>query len=300
MTSPRRGKLPPPTLRKSRAEPPRPAVPQELGRWETANWSAPLAFEDASIAYGQQGVWVVELQTLSLNAVATADHLVQTALARHAKGVVCELPPRLGGASASSWRALARVGLHVRFWPDTPVLIACRSEEAERRLRSCTGAEHLGFEHTALAAWSRLMRGPSRLQAAREFEPKPRALRAVRDFVRTTCHEWQQEELADGATLVANELATNAFEHAASRFEVRLTTQARDWLRVSVEDDHPAPPRPAQPTPDVPSGRGLLMVEHLSIGHGALPTPTGKLVWATIHKEEDPLVHLNDKRRPAV
>jgi anti-sigma regulatory factor (Ser/Thr protein kinase) len=116
---------------------------------------------------------------------------------------------------------------------------------------------------------------------SRRFPGTPRALRHARRFVAEVLHGWGLGHLEPTATLVVNELATNAVEHARSDFTVSLGRSDGE-IRVSVGDrqDPPLSRRPSSPS-DV-RGRGLLLVDALCAGSGHLAAPGGKLVWGDI------------------
>jgi anti-sigma regulatory factor (Ser/Thr protein kinase) len=88
---------------------------------------------------------------------------------------------------------------------------------------------------------------------------------------------WAEAELA------ASELVANAIEHAESTIQLRLC-RTDDLVRLEVEDDGAGWPEPLHPGPDEINGRGLLIVEELSLRWGVEPSPThGKTIWAEFH-----------------
>lgn len=89
----------------------------------------------------------------------------------------------------------------------------------------------------------------------------------------------------DDATLVASELIGNAIRHASGgdrdAWVVSWTVQS-GVIVISVEDpSHDLPVR-RNPAPDAPSGRGLAIVETLSVDWGVEHTDRGKRVWAKL------------------
>jgi anti-sigma regulatory factor (Ser/Thr protein kinase) len=84
------------------------------------------------------------------------------------------------------------------------------------------------------------------------------------------------------AALLVSELATNAIIHATSNFEVAITYPTPSGrVRIEVTDVDETQPTPLQPTPNVPHGRGLLLVANLSDEWGILRQTgrPGKTVW---------------------
>ena len=91
--------------------------------------------------------------------------------------------------------------------------------------------------------------------------------------------EWGAAELADAAELVASELVTNSVNDCVGldQAAIRLVlTLDRGELAILVRDDHPGVPMAAQPGADDESGRGLLIVEHLSDRCGWHPLEDAK------------------------
>lgn len=89
---------------------------------------------------------------------------------------------------------------------------------------------------------------------------------------------------AETASLLVSELVSNVVLHARTHCEVSLR-EAGAGLRLSVRDWSERLPRAVPPAePLGMSGRGLLLVEHLSDAHGVDPEPTGgKSVWFELH-----------------
>ncbi len=88
------------------------------------------------------------------------------------------------------------------------------------------------------------------------------------------------EEVALNAELAGSELVTNAIEHADSYVALRLV-RLDDRVRLEVNDDGPGWPNLLAPTLQEPSGRGLLIVDQVSLGWGVdNGIGGGKSVWA--------------------
>ena len=112
----------------------------------------------------------------------------------------------------------------------------------------------------------------------------------ARAWTREILWEWDAAELADDAELVASELVTNSVSACTrpDRAAIRLIlTLDQGELAVLVRDDDPSAPVAAQPGVEDESGRGLLIVEHLSDRCGWYPLqgarPT-KVTWAVISR----------------
>ncbi|MGW3952641.1 ATP-binding protein [Streptomyces sp. NPDC004752] len=123
----------------------------------------------------------------------------------------------------------------------------------------------------------------------------PKGARRARRLAAGQLHGWgwPYETAANRtATLLVAELATNAALHGRARgrgFRLRLTLYpAGPCLRIEVTDPRPdrRPPTPGTcppPSPDLESGRGLLLVEALSTHWGTTSgDPYTKTVWCEV------------------
>ena len=114
----------------------------------------------------------------------------------------------------------------------------------------------------------------------REFGPDSTQVSIARHFAMDMVRSWDLDPSEIG--IVVSELATNAVLHGRSPFTVTLR---RYGQRVSVEvaDDNPRMPTvpPVVPASAL-SGRGLTIVDQMSVGWGVLPSETGKIVWAEL------------------
>ncbi|GAB7035234.1 SpoIIE family protein phosphatase [Streptomyces platensis subsp. malvinus] len=115
----------------------------------------------------------------------------------------------------------------------------------------------------------------------------PDAVMHARRFTGRTLRTWGVTEEMDVALLVVSELVTNAIAHTQG--EVRLDlTLAADRLRIAVNDASPrAPVKPASVDWEATGGRGLLLVEAMSLSWGSVPLSGGKQVWSEIGLQPD-------------
>lgn len=113
------------------------------------------------------------------------------------------------------------------------------------------------------------------------FVPVPSAVPAVRRFVADTLSAWNERELVDHASLVASELATNAVRHASSAFRASISRH-HSVIRIAVEDVSFMPPVKADPTPEALGGRGVSIVDRLSVRWGTDQVSDGKVVWSEL------------------
>lgn len=114
---------------------------------------------------------------------------------------------------------------------------------------------------------------------AREFDPDPGQVAAVRRFVREVAASWGVE--AGDLELVVGELAANAVLHARSSYLVTLCQEAQ-WVLVEVADHNARLPSSTEVPTRSLSGRGLTIVDRLSRSWGVRPEADGKVVWAEL------------------
>ncbi|MFD3521581.1 ATP-binding protein [Streptomyces sp. NPDC058653] len=116
----------------------------------------------------------------------------------------------------------------------------------------------------------------------------PHARHAVRDLlVRQGAPV--SDETVQGLLLIVSELVTNAVRHAAllsPELAVEVAIAA-DWIRVSVEDDHPYRPTALERDYAQTGGRGLLLVREITREAGGAcdvdhTASGGKIVWAVL------------------
>lgn len=95
---------------------------------------------------------------------------------------------------------------------------------------------------------------------------------------------WHMAELFEGAALadaelVASELVTNAWKHGEGPIEVSVDDEAGVW-RIQVCSDSDSDP--AISTPSLSGGRGLLLIEELTVEWGFTRSARTVCVWATL------------------
>ncbi|MCL2582374.1 MAG: ATP-binding protein [Streptosporangiales bacterium] len=123
-------------------------------------------------------------------------------------------------------------------------------------------------------------RSPGRYRSdSIDLAPHPGAVALARLHVRRTLGVWDLGELEADASQVTSEIVANAIEahhHEHLNAPVRLTLLAGlRTLLIAVRDASTAMPVPAQPGPDLESGRGLLTVSALAAQWDAKPLAGG-------------------------
>ncbi|MFC9850234.1 ATP-binding protein [Streptomyces prasinus] len=126
-----------------------------------------------------------------------------------------------------------------------------------------------------------------------QFASSPRGAQLARRLAVRRMEEWGHPPESDAScavALVVGELTANAVRHGRAPgrdFRLRLALDAAsDLVRVEVTDaasEKRLPPAPPTSCPEGESGRGLLLVDALSLRWGSTPRhPVGKTVWAEV------------------
>ncbi|CAM5553315.1 ATP-binding protein [Streptomyces aurantiogriseus] len=130
--------------------------------------------------------------------------------------------------------------------------------------------------------------GVWRFTAAAVEVSVPQARHAVRDLL------FRQgvpvsDDLLQGLLLIVSELVTNAVRHAALLSPVLAVEVAvgAEWVRVSVEDNHPYRPTALEADHGQTGGRGLLLVREITLEAGGVcdvehTASGGKVIWAAL------------------
>ncbi|MFF2407771.1 ATP-binding protein [Streptomyces sp. NPDC058092] len=116
----------------------------------------------------------------------------------------------------------------------------------------------------------------------------PQARHAVRDLLNRQGVPLDAD-VAEGLLLIVSELVTNAVKHAAllsPELAVEVAVGA-EWVRVSVEDNHPYRPTALETDYAQTGGRGLLLVREITREAGGAcdvehTAGGGKIIWAAL------------------
>jgi two-component sensor histidine kinase len=125
----------------------------------------------------------------------------------------------------------------------------------------------------------------SGMPLTRDVEPSAAGLQAARRLVVESMRQWCIDERAANAALdIANELMSNAVQHARPPISVRVELDgAASTVTVVVSDGDPTPARPLPYRAGLSErGLGLRLVTQLSTAWGQRRDGEGKSVWATV------------------
>ncbi|MER6302505.1 ATP-binding protein [Kitasatospora sp. NPDC001539] len=113
---------------------------------------------------------------------------------------------------------------------------------------------------------------------------RPESVAAARRFVVAKLLEWGLDDLADDASVIVSELATNSLRTGCrTRMLVGVRRPTERVVRILVGDGSRSLPVMVQAGPGATSGRGLAMVHRLTHGRwGVTLLPFGKVVHADL------------------
>lgn len=243
----------------------------------------------AATAVVDDETWLVELTVCGAwgRALWLATFgLVNRCLDHHPAGLLLDLRDLRdpGAISAPLWLTAASNGERM----DPPVRIAaCLPERTDLAARlGSAGARRLvpAFPTVGLARSFLNSRRPRTDPVRVHLPPDTAAAARARYMVTAACEEWGMGDLVPRARLVVSELVVNATEHAGTPIEVLISRRGSSLLHLAVTDGDPALPdiRPEASDPLTGRGYGLRIVDAAVDGWGALPTRTGKVVWAVL------------------
>lgn len=130
--------------------------------------------------------------------------------------------------------------------------------------------------------------GVWRFTAAAVDASVPQARHAVRDLLARQGVP-ASDDTVQALLLIVSELATNAVRHAAVLSPTLAVEVAvgPEWVRLSVEDEHPYRPSALEADHGRTGGRGLLLVREVTREAGGVcdvehTASGGKVIWAAL------------------
>ena len=121
------------------------------------------------------------------------------------------------------------------------------------------------------------------MPAVLHLAPTPASVAEARAWSRQVASTVADAEVIEVLALLVSELVSNVVLHARTECSLGIVHRG-DRLRVEVRDlDDRLPACPEEFDLLASSGRGLLMVQRLSLAHGVEPEPGGgKQVWCEV------------------
>lgn len=115
----------------------------------------------------------------------------------------------------------------------------------------------------------------------------PESARMARWHVRAAFEYHGLGGYADDAQIIASELVANTIQHAGADWKEKigvglLRVHNPDAIAIAVTDSSPYPPVKREAAADSEQGRGLQVIEALSLYRGWVPADNGKIVFAML------------------
>ncbi|MFB9361449.1 ATP-binding protein [Actinoplanes nipponensis] len=191
------------------------------------------------------------------------------------------------GASAATWWAAATRGAELQ--PAVRVVLSVpETAPLAARLRRLDSKRHLPVYATLNEARAAVhIRLPPVERHQLRLQPCDEAAAAARQAVDAVCEAWSLPALQYPGRLAISELLDNAVVHAGTEMTVMLTRRG-NGLHLAVSDGSRRLPRLLAALPTSREGvweergLGLRAVDRIATVWGAMPTATGKVVWALI------------------
>lgn len=189
-------------------------------------------------------------------------------------------------ASAPAWWTMATTGAGMS--PPVSVVVCLPLATAlAARLNRLGAKRYLPMFPTRPEARAALAgRLPMTQRVQVRLPPRPEAVITARALIADTCEAWRLPRVRHPASLIASELVGNAVKHAGTDV-VATVSQRGTGMHLAVSDDDPHLPEALDPAPHGPEstgerGTGLRAVHAAATAWGAMPTTTGKVIWAVV------------------
>jgi anti-sigma regulatory factor (Ser/Thr protein kinase) len=118
-----------------------------------------------------------------------------------------------------------------------------------------------------------------RVELRTALRDDPAEVRRARHLVGSSLDRWGVPDESGVAALLVSELVTNALRYGDQPMRL-VARRAEHGVRVEVHDGRPSdPPRVRNPSPESPTGRGMLLVDALAARWGWSEGGGRKQVW---------------------
>jgi DNA-binding NarL/FixJ family response regulator len=200
--------------------------------------------------------------------------------------------PHVGArADVEGLAALHAAAPHVR----TVVLTSLPTGELRWPLQLSGAQGHLSkrIRPTALAGEIRQLKSVLEVvtgavaEAHTDLDPDLVSPRRAREFVSQTLERWRCTDATAIIDLLVSEIVANAVLHAGTPSELAVQL-LDDRVRVAVTDHDPAQPKRRPDNPLTSTGRGIALIERLSLAWGIDRVPEGKRIWFETTRPDGP------------
>lgn len=199
----------------------------------------------------------------------------------HPRAVVVDLAA-LDIGSPSSIALFAAVHTRLAEWPGLQLMLVAGAGRAKELLARYRTGRYMPVHDTIDDAVAAIDEAPPRRVTRIRLPNALTSPRIAREFARSTCVDWQVEQLSDDATLLIGELMSNAVLHTSADPRVRLELRRRVFS-IAVYDNKPGEVSVLDPGGTISGIHGLLLVAQIAAAWGCSPTSDGgKVVWATL------------------
>ena len=228
-----------------------------------------------------RGVWGVPLRHRACDALTKC-------FAAQPAGLIIDLSALDDPAAASllTWLIAQRQG--AGRYPAVPVaLCASADNPLAHRLQQMGSRRFLPVfarERQARVAIADRLALTERLSL--RLVASPDAVGRARDLVAQACLRWRLDQFCEPGQIVVSELVANAIQHTGTGISVIVSRQTQG-VHIAVADG--ASRQPRVPSQRTRGGRGLREVDRSAVRWGIVPTPDGKVVWATLRPDVAPL-----------
>jgi len=186
-------------------------------------------------------------------------------------------------SSAPAWWTMSMTG--TRMSPPVSVVVCLPQPTAlTARLNRLGAKRYLPVFTTLPAARTAVAsRLPLTQRVRLHLPPQPDAVPRARALIADACEAWQLPRLLHPAGLIIAELVDNAVKHAGTAVVVTVARRG-SGIHLAVSDEDPRLPTITDPAPRGrdEGGTGLRAVHAAATVWGAMPTTTGKVIWAVV------------------
>jgi anti-anti-sigma factor len=194
---------------------------------------------------------------------------------------------RLSAPSASAWTVFTSARWHVSVWPDVPILLVCAQPQVRRAIAAGGVTRYVPVYPTRLLALDAVRGQPLavRRRARSELPAARESVGLGRSMITDWLTRWDKRDLIPVAATVGTVFVENVLDHTQSA-PVLIAESCGRTVTVAVEDcSDRLPGRHEDADRGAEIVSGLAIVSALCRAWGAMPTSSGKTVWALVGRE---------------